>query len=341
MQRHPPLDTRGLQSCLREHLSLPDSPLDAVRVGQGYSNPTFLLRADGKALPYILRKRPDGPLPRSAHAIDREYRVMKALAATPVPVPEMLFYCEDPSVIGTPFYIMERVEGRVFADNAVPNVSAEDRSAIYAAMADALVKLHGIDITAAGLDDYGRDGDFFERQLATWSRQHDALRLPDSDDLDRLIAWLQRRRPASQEQASLIHGDYKLGNLMFHPQRPEVVAVLDWELSTLGDPMADLGYNLLPWIQRQDELDGLADLDLAVAGIPAMTDYAARYLSQRGLPQTVDPFFIAFACFRVAVIFEGVVRREAAGAQPANATHLSSEDCVRIFTRHGLEIAGI
>lgn len=342
MGHHPPFDTRGLQSCLRQHLSIPDQPLSAVPVGQGYSNPTFLLRAGDRDLPYILRKQPDGPLPRSAHAIDREFRVMRALASTDVPVPTMLFYCEDPSVIGTPFFIMERVAGRVFTDNAIPAASPATRTAIYTAMADTLVKLHSVDVDSVGLRDFGKSGDFFERQISTWSRQHDALRLPDSDDLDRLLEWLRLNRPpVCDGTANLIHGDYKLANLMFHPDKPEVVALLDWELSTLGHPMADLGYNLLTWIQRPEELNGLADLDLAAIGIPAMTDYAARYLLQRGLPQEIDPFFIALACFRVAVIFEGVVQREAQGAQRPRAANHSSADHVRIFTRHGLEVAGI
>ncbi|MGC1460484.1 MAG: phosphotransferase family protein [Steroidobacteraceae bacterium] len=340
VDRHP-LDTRVLASYLGRYLSLPAQALDVARVGQGYSNPTFALRSKDEDLPYILRTQPQGPLPKSAHAIDREFRVMGALASTDVPVPRMIHYCEDASIIGTPFYIMERVSGRVFADNALPGVSPEDRTAMYKAMADTLATLHSVDIDATGLRDFGKAGDFFARQLLTWSRQHDALRLPGSENTDRLFSWLQERRPAARDETTIIHGDFKLSNLMFHSTQPRVVAVLDWELSTLGDPMADLGYNLLTWLQQPDELNGLAGLDLHAIGIPGMREYAAFYLKKRGLPLDVDPFFIAFACFKVAVIFEGVVRREAQGVGTGTTANHSSAYYARAFARHGLDAAGL
>jgi aminoglycoside phosphotransferase (APT) family kinase protein len=336
-----PLDTGGLTAYLARHMSLPTHPLELVRVGQGYSNPTFALRANDADLPYILRTQPQGPLPKSAHAIDREFRVMGALASSKVPVPKMIHYCADTAIIGTPFYIMERVSGRVFNDNALPGVSREDRTAMYRAMADTLATLHAVNIDAAGLRDFGKAGDYFSRQILTWSRQHEALRLPESQDADRLLGWLQERRPAARDETAIIHGDYKLSNLMFHPTQTSVVAVLDWELSTLGDPMADLGYNLLTWLQRPDELNGLGGLDLRANGIPDMREYAAGYLTQRGLLLDVDPFFIAFACFKVAVIFEGVVRREAQGVGTGTTAQHSSAYYAQAFARHGLDIAGL
>lgn len=335
------LDAHVLASYLGRYLPLPAQALDIVPVGQGYSNPTFALRSNDEDLPYILRTQPQGPLPKSAHAIDREFRVMGALASTDVPVPQMIHYCEDVSIIGTPFYVMERVSGRVFTDNALPGVSREDRAAMYKAMADTLATLHSVNIDTAGLRDFGKAGDYFARQLLTWSRQHDALRLPDSEDVDRLIGWLQVRRPAERDETAIIHGDYKLSNLMFHTTQPRVVAVLDWELSTLGDPMADLGYNLCTWLQRPDELNGLAGRDLHADGIPTMQEYAARYLEKRDLPLDVDPFFIAFACFKVAVIFEGVVRREAQGIGTGTTGNHSSAYYVRTFAHLGLDIAGL
>jgi aminoglycoside phosphotransferase (APT) family kinase protein len=336
-----PLDAQVVASYLGRYLSLPAQALDVVRVGHGYSNPTFALRSNDRDLPYILRTQPLGPLPKSAHAIDREFRVMGALASTELPVPKMIHYCEDVSIIGTPFYIMERVFGRIFTDNALPGVSREDRTAMYKAMADTLVALHSINIDTAGLRDFGKAGDYFARQLLTWSRQHDALRLPGSEEVDRLVGWLQERRPAARDETVIIHGDYKLSNLMFHLTQPKVIAVLDWELSTLGDPMADLCYNLLTWLQRPDELNGLGGLDLRADGIPDMREYAAWYLTKRGLPLDVDPFFIAFACFKVAVIFEGVVRREAQGVGTGTTAAHSSAYYANAFARHGLDIAGL
>jgi len=328
---------------LASHLSLPAGPLRAEPIGHGRSNPTFGLELDGCALPLVLRTQPAGPLPKSAHAIDREFRVMSALAATAIPVPRMIHYCADPSVIGTPFFVMERVEGRVFEDNRLPGISPSERSAYFAAMAGILADLHGLDVEAIGLASYGRGNDFLDRQLSTWFRQHEALQLPGCEGLNQLVGWLRQHRPPEASKPSLVHGDFRLGNLMFHPNRPEVVAILDWELSTIGHPMADLGYNLIAWIQRQDEYNGLAGTDLAAEGIPSLHEYIGMYCARRGLPARIDPFFIAFSFFRLAVIFEGVARREQAGTATAGgaSSNRSSGDFARLFTHHGLTQAGL
>lgn len=309
-------------------------------IGGGFSNPTFALSVNGQPARTVLRKQPAGPILPSAHAIDREFRVMKALAGSDVPVPQMLHFCTDAAVIGTPFFIMEKVEGRVFHDNRLPELDAAERSAIYDDMNRVLSLIHAVDIDAVGLGDYGRRGNFFDRQIERWSRQHQQSRLGDDDRIDRLGQWLQQHRPADQEQTGLIHGDYRLGNVMIHPTQPKIVAVLDWELSALGAPLADLGYNLLIWIQRPDEMSGLAGLDLRALGIPTLGDYAARYLKRRSLPEALDPFYIAFSFFRLAIIFEGVVQRA------AHSGHGSTEDSRKYtalahsFARHGLDTAG-
>jgi aminoglycoside phosphotransferase (APT) family kinase protein len=332
-----------LADYLCPHLALPAGSLHAEPIGHGHSNPTFGLTLGGGALPFVMRKQPAGPLPKSAHAIDREFRVMSALAATTIPVPRMIHYCADPSVVGTPFYVMERVEGRVFENNRLPGIPPSERRTYFAAMAGILADLHGLDVEAIGLATFGRGGDFLDRQLTTWSRQHDALRLPGCEGLDRLVDWLREHRPPDASAPSLVHGDFRLGNLMFHPHRPEVVAILDWELSTIGHPMADLGYNLIAWIQRQDEYNGLADTDLTVAGIPSMQEYIGMYCVRRGLPPRIDPFFVVFSFFRLAVIFEGVARREEAGTATTGGapSNRSSADFALLFTRHGLTQAGL
>ena len=310
-------------------------PVELDLIAGGFSNPTFFLSFGGAR--YVLRKQPPGPLAPSAHAIDREFRVITALKDTPVPVPTAPHYCADTSLVGTPFYIMERIEGRVFHDNALPGVAPRDRGAMFEAMNATLAALHSVDIDAVGLDDYGRRGGFFARQIARWSKQYDQAKTREIDEIPHLAAWLTEHLPEDSE-TTLVHGDYRLGNLILHPTRPEVAGVLDWELSTLGHPLSDLGYNLMPWTMRPDQQKGLNGLDLDALGIPALRDYAALYFRNRGLPDGYDPFHTAFAFFRLAVIFEGIVSRAARGNQvsgsASDVAHLS-----RAFAQHGLSLA--
>lgn len=286
-------------------------------ISGGQSNPTFFVDYDNRAL--VLRKQPPGELLPSAHAVDREYRIIKALADTDVPVPPALLCCTDRSVIGTSFYVMEKVEGRVFHDCTLPGVPPEARRAMYASMARTLAALHNVDVAAVGLSDYGKPGNFFARQIARWTRQWDLSKVQDDPSIDRLAAWLPAHIPAD-DTTRLVHGDYRIGNLMFHPERPEVVAVLDWELSTLGHPLADLAHCAMTWVSKPDEYGGIEGLDLAALGIPQLPEFVADYAAVARHGQELTDFHMAFALFRWAVIFEGIAGRARAGnANAANA----------------------
>ncbi|MGE4481952.1 phosphotransferase family protein [Acidocella sp.] len=307
-------------------------------IAGGQSNPTYFLNfAPGGR--YVLRKQPPGPLLPSAHAIDREYRVQAALAATSVPVARMFVYCPDPDIIGTPFYVMERLDGRVFHDNALPGLTPEDRAAVFDAMNATLAALHAVDPAVVGLADFGRPAGFFARQINRWTKQYEASRRVAVPALEKLASWLPAHTP-SAERGGIVHGDYRLGNLMFHPSEPRVIGVLDWELATLGHPLADLGYNSMIWFNKPEEYHGLAGLDLAALGIPAHAEYAAAYERRARLGEALQPFHIAFSYFRLAVIFEGVAARAAQGnAVDARAGELGVFST--LFAERGCRIAGL
>ena len=281
-----------------------------ARIGGGQSNPTFFVDYDTRAL--VMRKQPVGELLPSAHAVDREYRVMRALGPAGVPVPRTVLFHADRDVVGTPFYLMEKLEGRVFAAHSLPGLTSAERGAMYRSMAETLATLHRVDPAAAGLADYGKPGNYFARQVARWSRQWEASRTRENPALDRLIAWLPGHIPEGDETV-VCHGDFRIGNLMFDPVEPRVIAILDWELSTLGHPLADLGFNAMAWHTRPDEYGGLRGLDLDALGIPSLDDYVAHYLRAAGRQDGIAPFHVAFALFRFAVIFEGIAARAAAG----------------------------
>ena len=320
-----------LDHYLRAQLADPRGAMLLQRISGGQSNPTFFVTYDNRRL--VLRKQPPGPLLPSAHAIDREFRVQQALAGTDVPVPTLLFYEADTSIIGTPFYVMERLEGRVFADGALPGVAPAERTAMYHSMAEVMARLHRVDIARVGLEDFGRPGNFFARQITRWTRQWELSKTKPVPELEQLIAWLPTNIPPD-EAATLCHGDLRTGNLMFHPSEPRVIAVLDWELSTIGHPLADVAYNAMAWRTLPDEYGGIRGLDLAALGIPAEAEYLQSYLTAGGYAAPLLPFHFAFVMFRFAVIFAGIAARAAAGnAASANAADVGERLTVALARR--------
>lgn len=321
---------------LQDSLGLRGEP-EIQPVAGGQSNPTWFVTVDGRRL--VLRKQPPGPLLKGAHAIDREYRIQQALAGTAVPVPRMVAWCDDASVVGTPFYLMERLDGRVWHESAMPGAQPEERRAMYLDVARTLAALHSIDPAALGLEDYGRPGNYFARQVARWGGQWQQAQSRGIEELDRLHDWLSANLPADDGVVSIAHGDFRIGNMMFAPDRPEVAAVLDWELSTLGHPMADLGFFCMFWRARQDEYGGLADLDWRGLGIPSRVEFVDAYMAETRHPVELRPFHEAFALFRFAVIFVGIADRALQG----NAAGDAAGDAMRLaraYARHGLAATG-
>ncbi len=310
------LDVERLSQYLERHLEGFQGPLTARKFPGGQSNPTFLLTA--RSGEYVLRRQPPGPLLKSAHAVDREYRVLKALSRTAVPVPRPYHLCEDREVIGSLFYVMARVKGRVFWDPALPEVARSSRAAYHEALVDNLAALHAVDVDAAGLADYGRAGNYFERQIAVWTKQYRASQTDHHAGMERLIAWLPANCVADEGPPSLVHGDYRIDNLIFDAQGPKLLATLDWELSTLGNGLADLAYLCMCLRLPPDApIRGLAGEDRAALGIPDEAALVARYCALRGMPGVPHwSFYLAFSYFRLAAILQGVKRR----AQEGNAS---------------------
>lgn len=339
MGKPAPFNLDSLSQYLRAQLPDMQGELKLEQISGGHSNPTFFLTV-GDNPRIVLRKQPPGKLLPSAHAIDREFRVISGLAKTPVPVPNALHYCTDASIIGTPFYLMECLDGRIFHDNSLPGLTSEKRTNIFNTMCDTLADLHSVDVDAVGLRDFGKTGGFVERQISRWSKQYKQGKFRTVTEIERLALWLSNNLPNDDEQTTIVHGDYRLGNLVLHPDKSTIIGILDWELSTLGHPMTDLGYNLMAWSMHSSEYNGISDCDLPVLGIPATQDYIARYFKQRGLSHSFNPFYIALAFFRLAVIFEGIVGRAKQGNQvDEKSTNL--DNYPQIFATHGLRITGM
>jgi len=282
-------------------------PLAVAQFEGGMSNPTFLLR-DGGGRRYVLRKKPPGRLLPSAHAVEREFKVIAALAATDVPVARAYALCEDAAVIGQAFYIMEHVQGRVFRNYTLPDSSPQERAAIYDAMNAALARLHAVDYAAIGLGDYGKAGGYAQRQIVRWSKQYQASRTGALPAMDHLMRWLPAHIPAADETA-IVHGDFRLENMIWHAREPRVLAIIDWELGTLGHPLADLAYNCLPWHVPDGSRGDLGKVGPG-HGIPAEADYVGSYCRRTGRGDIADwDFYLVLSLFRLAAIAQGVYKR--------------------------------
>jgi len=281
------------------------------RIGGGQSNPTYFVSHGARRM--VLRKQPPGELLKGAHAVDREYRVLEALSKTDVPVPRTILYHDDPALLGTPFYLMERVDGRVFMEAAMDGASPDERRQMYFSIAETLAKLHAVDHEAVGLGDFGKPGDYFARQISRWSRALAASTGKPIPRLQKLGEWLEANQPPDDGRAGIAHGDFRVGNLLFHPSEPKVAAVLDWELSTIGHPLADLAFCCMPWHTAPDEYGGILGLDRESLGIPSEAEFVDRYRQTLpGMPAPT-PFHLAFSLFRFAVIFVGIADRARAG----------------------------
>ncbi|QYJ96762.1 phosphotransferase family protein [Shewanella alkalitolerans] len=317
------LDLDTLQPYLEAHVAGFMGPMQVEKFAGGQSNPTFkLTTASGT---YVLRRQPPGKLLKSAHAVDREYRVLKALADTDVPVAKVYHLCEDTGIIGSMFYLMEYCEGRIYWDAALPEVSREERGQLYDEMNRVLAALHNVDIDKVGLSDYGRPGNYFQRQFDRWSSQYRASQTDHIEAMEALMTWLGSNIPQDDGRMSLVHGDYRLDNLMFHPTKPKAVALLDWELSTLGHPFADLGYLCMQMrMPAIGTVSGLRGKDLAELGIPDEQAYVNSYCQRTGIDKIDNfGFYIAFSFFRLAAIIQGVAKRAIDGnASNKNAAEL-------------------
>ncbi len=333
-------DVARLEAYLAPRIEGFRTPLAVRQFRGGQSNPTYQLITPNRN--YVLRRKPPGRLLASAHAVDREYRVISALHPTGFPVPKPWLFCADESVVGTVFYVMECVEGRIYWGPTLPDQTPKQRSQIYDAMNETLARLHGLDYAALGLGDFGKPGNYVGRQIARWTKQYLASATEDIAEMDKLIEWLPAHLPAD-ERSSIVHGDYRLDNMILHPSEPKVLAVLDWELCTIGDPMADFTYHLMPWIMPAGGTGGgtasLLGADLTALGIPTMDAYTEAYCRRTGRATTPDmDYYAAYNFFRLAGILQGIVGRVRDGTA-ANANAAQNAAAVRPLAERGWHFA--
>lgn len=316
-ERHR-FDVARLSAYLADALPGWTGPLEVKQFQGGQSNPTYLLVTPGKR--YVMRSKP-GPVAKllpSAHAVEREFRVMRALGSQGIPVPHVHVLCEDESVIGRAFFVMEHVDGRILWDQALPDATPAQRAAIYDEMNRVIAALHSVDIAAAGLADYGRAGNYFARQIGRWSKQYQASATETIEAMNQLIDWLPQHVPPGEDTA-VVHGDYRLDNLIFHPQEPRIIAIIDWELSTLGHPLADFSYHCMSWRIPPGAFRGIAGLDHGALGIPTEEQYIARYCERTGRSGIENwDFYLAYNLFRIAAILQGVYKRATEGIASSN-----------------------
>jgi aminoglycoside phosphotransferase (APT) family kinase protein len=331
-------DVARLETYLREHAAGFAGPLEVSQFTGGQSNPTYLLETPLRR--YVLRRKPPGKLLPSAHAVDREYRVISALYAQGYPVAEPVLYCADESIAGTAFFVMAHVEGRVFWEPQMPASNATERAQVYDAMNATLARLHRFDPAAVGLGDYGRGENYVARQVERWSKQYRASQTEPIEEMERLIAWLPAHLPPPQA-ARIVHGDYRLDNIIVASDEPRIAAVLDWELSTLGDPLADFSYHLMQWHMPPSEAGtgSLLGYDLAALGLPSFDSYVDAYMARTGLdPRAHLPVYFAYNFFRIAAILQGIAGRVRDGTA-TSALAAEKAELVRPLAAKGWDFA--
>ena len=333
------LDIEKLSDYLTQQLDEFTGIKKSKKFNTGQSNPTYLIETAEKK--YVLRKKPPGELLPSAHAVDREYRIIKALEETKVPVPRTVFLCNDESIIGTIFYVMEFVDGRIFWDPTLPEIDENKRMKVYEETVHIMAELHKIDVEKAGLLDFGKPGNYFERQVGRWIKQYRAAETESYPEVETLIAWLEKTMPDDDGLISIVHGDYRLYNMIFDHEEESMLAILDWELSTIGHPYADLAYQCMNWhIPQIGITPGLAGINLEKLGIPSEDDYVSNYCSKMGINSIPNwSFYLAFGFFRLAGIAQGVYKRSIQGnASADNAKELGA--AVPILGEIALSIVG-